>query len=162
SRFRSSRTATRVSSSRWRPWGSCSGSPASRPRRRRRLRDCASSRAAARAGAPHPEGPRGVPKVAIAAGGTAGHVVPALAEADRHLGLANRLLARRARRVCLAFPIPGLVGERYLVTGRPVAAGVGRADPAAARRRFEIAPRDRCLLVFGGSQGARSINETAL
>src|SRR5436190_14858931 len=30
------------------------------------------SRAAARAGAPHPEGPRGVPKVAIAAGGTAG------------------------------------------------------------------------------------------
>ena len=85
-----------------------------------------------------------------------------LTEADRHLGLANRLLARRARRVCLAFPIPGLVGERYLVTGRPVPAAVGRADPVAARRRFGIAPRDRCLLVFGGSQGARSINEAAL
>src|SRR4029078_9294997 len=38
-----------------------------------------------------------------------------LTEADRHLGLANRLLARRARRVCLAFPIPGRGGERYLV-----------------------------------------------
>jgi len=85
-----------------------------------------------------------------------------LTEADRRLGLANRLLARRARRVCLAFPIPGLVGERYLVTGRPVPAAVGAAYPSAARRRFRIAARDRCLLVFGGSQGARSINEAAL
>jgi UDP-N-acetylglucosamine--N-acetylmuramyl-(pentapeptide) pyrophosphoryl-undecaprenol N-acetylglucosamine transferase len=85
-----------------------------------------------------------------------------LTEADRHLGLANRLLARRARRVCLAFPIPGLVGERYLVTGRPVPVAVGRADAAAARRRFGIAAGAGCLLVFGGSQGARSINEVAL
>ncbi len=28
-----------------------------------------------------------------------------LTEADRHLGLANRLLARRADRLCLAFEI---------------------------------------------------------
>ncbi len=85
-----------------------------------------------------------------------------LTEADRHLGLANRLLARRARRVCLAFPIDGLDGERYLVTGRPVPAAVGRADRVAARDRFGIEPGQRSLLVFGGSQGARSINETAL
>jgi UDP-N-acetylglucosamine--N-acetylmuramyl-(pentapeptide) pyrophosphoryl-undecaprenol N-acetylglucosamine transferase len=85
-----------------------------------------------------------------------------LTEADRHLGLANRLLARRARRVCLAFPIDGREGERYLVTGRPVPAAVGRADRPAARERFGIAADSRCLLVFGGSQGARSINETAL
>jgi len=85
-----------------------------------------------------------------------------LTEADRHLGLTNRLLARRARRVCLAFPIPGLAGDRYVVTGRPVPAAVLAADRGAARERFGIAPRDRCLLVFGGSQGARSINLTAL
>ena len=85
-----------------------------------------------------------------------------LTEADRRLGLANRLLARRARRVCLAFPIPGLVGDRYLVTGRPVPATVGAADPRAARACFGIAANDRCLLVFGGSQGARSINEVAV
>jgi len=30
-----------------------------------------------------------------------------LTEADSHLGLANRALAPLARRVCLAFPIPG-------------------------------------------------------
>ena len=33
---------------------------------------------------------------------------------------------------------------------------------AAARRRFGIAPAERCVLVFGGSQGARSINWCAL
>jgi UDP-N-acetylglucosamine--N-acetylmuramyl-(pentapeptide) pyrophosphoryl-undecaprenol N-acetylglucosamine transferase len=85
-----------------------------------------------------------------------------LSEADRHLGLSNRMLARRARRVCLAFPIAGREGDRYLVTGRPVPAAVIGADRGRARERFEIAPEARCLLVFGGSQGARSINLCAL
>jgi UDP-N-acetylglucosamine--N-acetylmuramyl-(pentapeptide) pyrophosphoryl-undecaprenol N-acetylglucosamine transferase len=85
-----------------------------------------------------------------------------LTEADRHLGLTNRWLARRARRVCLAFPIPGREGERYLVTGRPVPAEIATADRDRARERFEIAVEDRCLLVFGGSQGARSLNLAAL
>ena len=85
-----------------------------------------------------------------------------LTEADSHLGLANRLLARSARRVCLAFPIPGLDGERYVVTGRPVPGAVLDADRPTARHRFGIADDDRCLLVFGGSLGARSINEAAL
>jgi UDP-N-acetylglucosamine--N-acetylmuramyl-(pentapeptide) pyrophosphoryl-undecaprenol N-acetylglucosamine transferase len=43
-----------------------------------------------------------------------------LTEADSHLGLANRLLAPRASRVCLSFPIPGRDGRPYVVTGRPV------------------------------------------
>ncbi|MGA8927969.1 MAG: glycosyltransferase, partial [Solirubrobacterales bacterium] len=51
-----------------------------------------------------------------------------LTEADSHLGLANRLLARRARRVCLAFPIPGRDGGPYLLTGRPVPRAVLEAD----------------------------------
>jgi UDP-N-acetylglucosamine--N-acetylmuramyl-(pentapeptide) pyrophosphoryl-undecaprenol N-acetylglucosamine transferase len=85
-----------------------------------------------------------------------------LTEADSHLGLANRLLARRARRVCLAFPIPGREDRRYLVTGRPVPAAVLAGDRAAARERFGIPDSARCLLVIGGSQGARSINECAV
>jgi UDP-N-acetylglucosamine--N-acetylmuramyl-(pentapeptide) pyrophosphoryl-undecaprenol N-acetylglucosamine transferase len=85
-----------------------------------------------------------------------------LTEADSHLGLANRLLAGRARRVCLAFPIAGREGGRYEVTGRPVPAAVLAADRDAARRRFGVAAGDRCLLVMGGSQGARSINECAV
>ncbi len=85
-----------------------------------------------------------------------------LTEADSHLGLANRLLARRARRVCLSFPLEGREGEAYLVTGRPVPAAILRADRARARERFGIEPEARCLLVMGGSQGARSINLAAI
>jgi UDP-N-acetylglucosamine--N-acetylmuramyl-(pentapeptide) pyrophosphoryl-undecaprenol N-acetylglucosamine transferase len=85
-----------------------------------------------------------------------------LTEADSHLGLANRLLAGRARRVCLAFPIAGRKGERYLVTGRPVPGAVLKADRAKARERFGVAAGARCLLVMGGSQGARSINRCAI
>jgi len=85
-----------------------------------------------------------------------------LTEADSHMGLANRLLARRARRVCLAFPIAGREGERYLVTGRPVPAEILAADREAARRRFGIPLAARCLFVVGGSQGARSVNFAAV
>jgi UDP-N-acetylglucosamine--N-acetylmuramyl-(pentapeptide) pyrophosphoryl-undecaprenol N-acetylglucosamine transferase len=83
-----------------------------------------------------------------------------LTEADSHLGLSNRLLARFARRVCLAFPIAGRSGERYAVTGRPVPPPA--TDVAAARARFGLADGERCVLVFGGSLGARSINEAAV
>jgi len=83
-----------------------------------------------------------------------------LAEADSHLGLTNRLLARFARRVCLAFPLEGRGGRRYLVTGRPVPPPA--TDWQAARERFGIGLRESCVLVFGGSQGARSINYAAV
>jgi UDP-N-acetylglucosamine--N-acetylmuramyl-(pentapeptide) pyrophosphoryl-undecaprenol N-acetylglucosamine transferase len=83
-----------------------------------------------------------------------------LMEADSHLGLTNRLLAPFARSVHLAFPIPGRDGPRYRLTGRPVPAS--SADRAAARRRFGLGEEQTCLLVFGGSQGARSINLAAV
>jgi UDP-N-acetylglucosamine--N-acetylmuramyl-(pentapeptide) pyrophosphoryl-undecaprenol N-acetylglucosamine transferase len=83
-----------------------------------------------------------------------------LTEADSHLGLTNRLLAPFARRVCLAFPIAGRATGRYLVTGRPVPSPA--SDPTAARERFGISAGETCVLVFGGSQGARSINRAAV
>jgi UDP-N-acetylglucosamine--N-acetylmuramyl-(pentapeptide) pyrophosphoryl-undecaprenol N-acetylglucosamine transferase len=89
-----------------------------------------------------------------------GRIPLLLLESDSHFGLTNRLLAPFARRVCLAFPIAGRDGKRYLVTGRPVPAPA--TDRAAARARFGIAPDEDCVLVFGGSQGARSINHAAV
>jgi UDP-N-acetylglucosamine--N-acetylmuramyl-(pentapeptide) pyrophosphoryl-undecaprenol N-acetylglucosamine transferase len=83
-----------------------------------------------------------------------------LMEADSHLGLTNRALAPLARRVCLAFPVDGRDGSRYSLTGRPVPPPA--TDRAAARRRFAIGRDETCVLVFGGSQGARSINNAAL
>ncbi len=83
-----------------------------------------------------------------------------LAEADSHLGIANRMLAPFARRVCLAFPLGGRDGGRYLVTGRPVPPPATDLD--AARARFGLGEDDRCVLVFGGSLGALSINEASV
>ncbi len=83
-----------------------------------------------------------------------------LTEADSHLGVSNRALARFARRVCLAFEIDGRTGPRYRVTGRPVPAPV--IDRAAARAVFGLGLEETCVLVFGGSLGARSINEAAI
>ena len=84
-----------------------------------------------------------------------------LSEADSRLGLANRMLAPFARRVCLAFPIEGRSGDRYVVTGRPVPKEVVAADRRAARAKLGIEPEAPCVLVFGGSLGARSINDSA-
>jgi len=83
-----------------------------------------------------------------------------IAEIDGHLGLANRLLAPFARRVCTALPLAGADSGKFVVTGRPIPP-VPR-DRAAARERFGVAPQETMVLVFGGSQGARSINEAAL
>ncbi|MGI8414237.1 MAG: UDP-N-acetylglucosamine--N-acetylmuramyl-(pentapeptide) pyrophosphoryl-undecaprenol N-acetylglucosamine transferase, partial [Solirubrobacteraceae bacterium] len=110
------------------------------------------------------------PSAALGAGGyVAGPVglaavlrgVPlVLTEADSHIGLTNRLLAPLAARVCLAFPIPRREGRRYRLTGRPGPAPA--LDRALARARFGIPPSGLCVLVFGGSQGARSINHAAI
>lgn len=85
-----------------------------------------------------------------------------LTEADRHLGLANRILAGRAQRVCLAYPDPERGSPRYEVTGRAISRAVLAADRGRARERFGIGQVARCVLVMGGSQGARSINLAAI
>jgi UDP-N-acetylglucosamine--N-acetylmuramyl-(pentapeptide) pyrophosphoryl-undecaprenol N-acetylglucosamine transferase len=82
-----------------------------------------------------------------------------LSEADSHLGLTNRALAPRARRVCLAFPLEDRTPPRYIVTGRAVPPTI--TDRAHARAQLQIEPDDTCVLVFGGSLGARTINTTA-
>ncbi|HTW11711.1 MAG TPA: glycosyltransferase, partial [Solirubrobacteraceae bacterium] len=83
-----------------------------------------------------------------------------IVEIDGHLGVTNRLLAPLAERVCTALPLSEHGGGKFVVTGRPVPAV--SADRAAARQRFGIAPDETLVLVFGGSQGARSINEAAV
>ena len=83
----------------------------------------------------------------------------ALMEADAHLGLANRLAVPFAERVFLSFPIEGRDGSKYRVTGRPIPARNRATSKAEGRRVFDLPPRARVLLVFGGSQGATSLNE---
>ena len=90
------------------------------------------------------------------------HGIPAaLMEADAHLGLANRLAAPFARRVFLAYAIEGRVEPKYRVVGRPVRRAEWVA-PEEARRRFGLPAAGPVLLVFGGSQGARALNDAAV
>jgi UDP-N-acetylglucosamine--N-acetylmuramyl-(pentapeptide) pyrophosphoryl-undecaprenol N-acetylglucosamine transferase len=86
----------------------------------------------------------------------------ALLEADAHLGLANRLAAPFARRVFLSFPIDGLAGDKYRVTGRPIPERSRPTPQAEARRVFGLPEEGPVLLVFGGSLGARLLNELAV
>jgi UDP-N-acetylglucosamine--N-acetylmuramyl-(pentapeptide) pyrophosphoryl-undecaprenol N-acetylglucosamine transferase len=83
----------------------------------------------------------------------------ALSEADAHLGLANRLAEPFARRVFLSFPIAGREKSKYRVTGRPLPERSRPPERAQARERFGLPQQGPVLLVFGGSQGARALNE---
>jgi UDP-N-acetylglucosamine--N-acetylmuramyl-(pentapeptide) pyrophosphoryl-undecaprenol N-acetylglucosamine transferase len=86
----------------------------------------------------------------------------ALLEADAHLGLANRLALPFARRVFLSFPIEGREGPKYRVTGRPIPARSRPLPQAEGRRVFGLPEVGPVLLVFGGSLGARVLNDLAI
>ncbi|MGE0199589.1 MAG: undecaprenyldiphospho-muramoylpentapeptide beta-N-acetylglucosaminyltransferase [Candidatus Melainabacteria bacterium] len=90
-------------------------------------------------------------------------------EPDAHPGLANRQAARRATRVTAAFAqsgnLLGLSGsDRFFVTGNPVAAGLGTIPRAEALQTlgWDWPAEGPVLLVTGGSQGARRINEAVV
>jgi UDP-N-acetylglucosamine--N-acetylmuramyl-(pentapeptide) pyrophosphoryl-undecaprenol N-acetylglucosamine transferase len=85
----------------------------------------------------------------------------ALTEADAHLGLANRLAAPFARRLFLAYPVPHVDGKARVV-GRPIPAHARALPREQARRALGLPEDGSLLLVFGGSQGAQTLNETAI
>lgn len=81
-------------------------------------------------------------------------------EANASAGWANKVGARSAQRVLAAVPDPGL--GHVEVVGVPVRETITsldrRALRAEARAHFGFADDARVLLVFGGSQGAQSLN----
>ncbi len=89
-----------------------------------------------------------------------GRVPVVVHEANARAGLANRLGARFARRVLAAVPGSGLAHAE--VVGMPLRASITGLDRSAlraeARAHFGFTDDARVLLVFGGSQGAVSIN----
>lgn len=88
---------------------------------------------------------------------------------DIEPGLAIRILQRFARRIATTVPDSAVffpVGKT-VATGYPVRAGMVRAAQSSTARqqaieRFGLDPSRKTLLVFGGSRGARSINEALL
>ncbi|MFB1297218.1 undecaprenyldiphospho-muramoylpentapeptide beta-N-acetylglucosaminyltransferase [Mycobacterium sp. pW049] len=81
-------------------------------------------------------------------------------EANASAGWANKVGARSAQRVLSAVPDPGL--GRVEVVGVPVREAITSLDRLAlrteARRHFGFTDDAKVLLVFGGSQGAQSLN----
>jgi UDP-N-acetylglucosamine--N-acetylmuramyl-(pentapeptide) pyrophosphoryl-undecaprenol N-acetylglucosamine transferase len=84
----------------------------------------------------------------------------ALTEADAHIGLANRLAAPFARRVFLALPVRS--GAKYEAVGRPVPVRSRPAERDRARAELGLPTEAPVVLVFGGSLGARLLNELAI
>jgi UDP-N-acetylglucosamine--N-acetylmuramyl-(pentapeptide) pyrophosphoryl-undecaprenol N-acetylglucosamine transferase len=91
----------------------------------------------------------------------------AVQEQNSHPGLTTRVLSRWARQVHLGFPEAGALlrpGRRtqVLTLGNPIrppAAELGRAE---SRTRFGLGEDAVVLLVVGGSQGSRAVNEALL
>ncbi|MDR2745875.1 MAG: undecaprenyldiphospho-muramoylpentapeptide beta-N-acetylglucosaminyltransferase [Treponema sp.] len=85
-------------------------------------------------------------------------------ESDYSPGLATRINARFASRIFAAYEdtalfFPRVLREKISVAGNPVRSAFRNADAAAGRRFLGVSPEERILLVLGGSQGAREINE---
>jgi len=86
----------------------------------------------------------------------------AVAEADAHLGLANRLAAPFAKRIFLAYPITGREGSKVRVVGRPIPARSRGISKEAGREIFELPAEGPVLLVTGALAGAHTLNEVVI
>jgi len=80
-------------------------------------------------------------------------------------GVTTRLLASRVSQVHLSFKS----SQRYLrqhdnvrVSGNPTRESVGKIARSEGAAYFDIEPSKQTLLVFGGSQGAQSINNAVV
>ncbi|MEK7255337.1 MAG: undecaprenyldiphospho-muramoylpentapeptide beta-N-acetylglucosaminyltransferase [Bacteroidota bacterium] len=97
------------------------------------------------------------------AAGAAG-IPTVLQEQNSYPGVTNRLLAKRAAKICVAYE--GMErffpSEKIILTGNPVRSAVfqnleSKRDEGLTY--FNLAKNKKTLFVFGGSLGARTINE---
>lgn len=89
-----------------------------------------------------------------------------LQEQNSYAGVTNKLLAKNARRICVAYD--GMErffpADRILFTGNPVRQNLLHITLTRqeAAQQMGLDPAKRTVLIVGGSLGARSINESVL
>ncbi len=87
-------------------------------------------------------------------------------EQNSVMGMANKYLVRRAQSVCVTYACStegvDVDPEKVHVTGNPVRASIMDATRTEGREMLGIPENARMLLVFGGSLGARHINEAII
>jgi UDP-N-acetylglucosamine--N-acetylmuramyl-(pentapeptide) pyrophosphoryl-undecaprenol N-acetylglucosamine transferase len=81
-----------------------------------------------------------------------------LLEQNAVMGRANRLFCSRSRRVFLGFPVAGMAGSRFCLTGNPLRREVYAALVASRSKQLER----QGVLFLGGSGGAEFINDLFL
>ena len=89
-----------------------------------------------------------------------------LQEQNSYAGLANKNLARKAEKICVAYE--GMErffpAEKIILTGNPVRQNL--LDTTISReeaiKSFGLDPKKKTILLVGGSLGARTINESML
>ena len=89
-----------------------------------------------------------------------------LQEQNRHAGRTTRFLSRWARQIHLAYPeaaggLPGRARRQVLHSGNPIRPLPPTAERGrdTARRALDLPVEGRLVLVVGGSQGARKMNQ---
>ncbi len=87
-----------------------------------------------------------------------------LQEQNSYPGITNKLLAKNAEKICVAYK--GMEKffekEKIIFTGNPVRQDISEMDKdinSIALRHFDLVQNKKTVLVFGGSLGARSLNE---
>lgn len=89
-----------------------------------------------------------------------------LQEQNSYAGVTNKLLAKNARRICVAYD--GMErffpADRILFTGNPVRQNLLHITLThqEAAQQMGLDPAKRTVLIVGGSLGARSMNESVL
>jgi UDP-N-acetylmuramate--alanine ligase len=90
-----------------------------------------------------------------------------LLEQNSYAGVTNKLLAKKASKICVAYP--GMESffpkEKIVLTGNPVRRDLLAIDEktrAEAIRYFGLDPEKKTILVVGGSLGAKTINHSIL
>ncbi|MEE0527786.1 MAG: undecaprenyldiphospho-muramoylpentapeptide beta-N-acetylglucosaminyltransferase [Prevotellamassilia sp.] len=116
------------------------------------------------------------PQVAVGVGGYASGptlnmaesmgIPTLLQEQNSYAGVTNKLLAKNARRICVAYD--GMErffpADKILFTGNPVRQNLLNTalTKDEAVRRFRLVPGKKTILIVGGSLGARTINDSIL
>lgn len=85
-------------------------------------------------------------------------------ESDARPGLANRWLARLAKRVAISYPTAAqyFPAGKTALTGVPVNNDLLGGSAVAARTQFHLSESKPTVLVLGGSQGSQAINRAVV
>lgn len=83
-------------------------------------------------------------------------------ESDSVIGLSNKLLAKKAARVCVSYPLEIYGDEKrdnMVYTGNPIRQDVFESNRAKAFSEFGLEKDKPVIMIIGGSQGALIVNQ---